>query len=134
MGGMTPPGWARLVVLIAILIGMLATSAPSAAAQEDGVTRDYVRLRAQTFGPLLQRRPRRRVEARDLVVAELARQLDGREAGPVEDLVRVGVADAVEQPWVGERALEGVALGQERRPKGVARRVQHRQAAAREGG
>src|SRR3989442_12771992 len=70
-------------------------------------------LRAQAFGPLVERRPRRRVEARDLVVAELARQLDGREAGPVEDLVGGGVADAREQAWVGERALPGGILARE---------------------
>src|SRR5439155_16455682 len=70
-------------------------------------------LRAQAFGPLVERRPRRRVEARDLVVAELARQLDGREAGPVEDLVGVGVADAGEQAGIGERALQGVILARQ---------------------
>ena len=37
-----------------------------------------------------------------------------RQARAVEDLVRVGVADAAEEPGIGERPLERVVLAQER--------------------
>ena len=53
------------------------------------------------------------VEPRDLVVVELVVQTDRREAGAVQDLVRVGVADAAQEPRIGERALERVALAEE---------------------
>src|SRR5438093_6210856 len=71
------------------------------------------RLRAQAFGPFLQRGSRGGEEASALVVVELARQLDRREAGSVQDLVGVSVADAGEQAGVGERALQGVILARQ---------------------
>ncbi len=53
-----------------------------------------------------------------LFVREPRRQLQRRQARRMQDLVRVGVPDAAEEPRVGEGALEGVALTRERFPKG----------------
>src|SRR5206468_6009209 len=39
------------------------------------------------------------------------------ESGAVQDLVGVGVADAAQQPWIGQRALERVVLVLERGPE-----------------
>jgi hypothetical protein len=44
--------YARLAALSTMLIGLLGTPAPAATAQSDTFTREYVRLRPQTFGLL----------------------------------------------------------------------------------
>ena len=50
-------------------------------------------------------------ESVDLFIRQSAREFDGREFRGVENLVAVGVADAVEQSWIGEDALECVVFG-----------------------
>ena len=65
---------------------------------------------AQALQPLLQRRLRRVVEPHDLFRAQLLGELHGRELRAVQDLVGVRVADAAEEPRVGERSLECVTL------------------------
>jgi hypothetical protein len=50
------------------------------------------------------------MQALHLLIREALAVPDGREPGPVEDLVGVGIADAGEQAGIGERALEGVVL------------------------
>src|SRR5574342_851103 len=52
------------------------------------------RLVAKAHDPVKERRPRRLVEPRMLAVAECPCLPDWREARPMQDLVRVGVADA----------------------------------------
>ena len=47
----------------------------------------------------------------------------------MQDLVRVGVADAAQQVGIGQGALQGVALGGERLPEGCQISVHHLQAA-----
>ncbi len=71
-------------------------------------------LAAQSFGPLDERRAGGLEERLDLGVVELPRELHGREASAMKDLVRIRVADAAEQTRVGERALQRVALAHER--------------------
>ena len=51
----------------------------------------------------------------------------------MQDLVAVRVADAAQEPRVGERALEGVALAGERRAEGCEVGVEHLEAAGVEG-
>ena len=46
------------------------------------------------------------MQSRNILRAELVGQGDRRQAGAVQDLVRVGVADAAEQMRIGQRALE----------------------------
>src|SRR6202521_4976225 len=73
-------------------------------------------------------------EALGLLVVEVQGALEGRQAGAVQDLVGVGVADAGEDRRVGERPLQSMALvakgGAEARQVGV----QHLQAAGVQGG
>src|SRR5262245_12350103 len=52
----------------------------------------------------------------------------------MQDLVRVGVADAAQQPRIGERTLEGVALARERTREGGEIDVHRLDAAGVEGG
>ncbi len=52
-------------------------------------------------------------EALPLLGGEFVGEEDGREAGGVEDLVGVGVADAGEDARVGEGSLEGAVFGGE---------------------
>ncbi len=52
-------------------------------------------------------------EALPLLVGEFVGERDGGEAGGVEDLVGVGVADAREDARVGEGSLEGAVFGGE---------------------
>src|SRR3989442_12868698 len=65
---------------------------------------------AQANRPLVEDRARSAVQPRDLLGRELLRQGERRQARPVQDLVRIGVADAAEQARVSERALERVIL------------------------
>ena len=64
---------------------------------------------------------RRVVQPRDLLVVEIAASAERRQPRRVQDLVRVGVADAAEQVRIGQRALERVALAGERCAKLVER-------------
>ena len=75
-------------------------------------------LAAEAVGPLEQGAPRGLEESRALVLAELAGQHHRREPGPMQDLVRVCVADPAEQPRIGERALQRVILAREGGAKG----------------
>src|SRR6266542_2328144 len=70
---------------------------------------------SQPHGPVVERRPRRVVEARMLAVAQRPRLPDRRELCLMQDLVRVRVADAGEDVRVRERALERVALARDGR-------------------
>ena len=65
----------------------------------------------------------------ELLVGQRARQLERRQPRRVQDLVRVGVADAAEQMRIGERALQRVALAGERLVKLFARGVERLDAA-----
>jgi hypothetical protein len=58
--------------------------------------------------PQAQRRPRRVVQTKQLLVRQRARQLQRREPGRVQDLVGVGVADAAEEVRIGERPFQRV--------------------------
>src|SRR5207245_11690561 len=51
-----------------------------------------------------------------------------------EDLVRVGIPDAIEQARIGERALQGVGLAGERRVELLGAGAQHVESAAVVGG
>ena len=76
------------------------------------------------LAPSPQRRPRRVVQPRELLVGQRARELERRQPGTVQDLVRIGVADAAEQMRIGERALERVALARQRLVKLLAGRLE----------
>ena len=80
---------------------------------------DLLRDLARSFGaeaidPQPERRPRRLMEARDLCIAQLAREARWGEACAVKDFVRIGVSDPREQARIRERALERVRLAPER--------------------
>ncbi len=64
----------------------------------------------ETVDPELKGVARGGVETLPLFAREFVRELDGGEAGGVEDLVGVGVADAREDAWVGEGSLESAVL------------------------
>src|SRR6266702_4763163 len=77
--------------------------------------RDLLRERVagvdlEPLDPRRQGLARRAPQSLDLVGAELRGNAQRREPRRVEDLVRIGVADAVEQVRVGERALQGMRL------------------------
>lgn len=65
----------------------------------------------KTEDPIVEDGEYGRVEAIDFGVGELLCEVEGREAGVVEDFVGVGVADAAEELGIGEGALEGVVGG-----------------------
>ena len=70
-------------------------------------------LATQALGPFDQDRPAGVVEARELAVVELVVHADRGQAGAVQNLVGVRVADAAQEARIGERALERVALAEE---------------------
>ena len=72
-------------------------------------------LPAQAIAPLGEGGAGPVEEPLDLAIAELARHGDRRDARPVQDLVRVGVADPAEDPLVGQGPLDGVVLAPQRR-------------------
>ena len=86
-------------------------------------------LGAQAIQPVAERHLSGVVETRDLGLVELRRERDRRQACAVEDLVGVSVADAAEEPRVGERALQRVVLGEERGAEGGEVGCQHLDAA-----
>jgi hypothetical protein len=71
-------------------------------------------LRAQTRDPFAEHGASRGEEPRDLGIAEFAGERDRRQAGAMQDLVRVGVADAGKEARIGQRSLERVILGRRR--------------------
>ena len=54
------------------------------------------------------------MQPRDLVVTQSTGELQERKPRGLQDLVRVGVADAARKMRIGERALERVVLSRER--------------------
>ncbi len=86
-------------------------------------------LLPQRLNPVSQRRLRGLVERRDLVVREPAGPLQRRQARRAEELVGVGVADAAEQPWIGQAPLQRVVLSPQRRGELLQRGVQRLQPA-----
>ncbi len=56
---------------------------------------------------------------------ELAGELHGREPRPVQDLVRVGVADPAQDRGIGEEPLEGVVLAEQRGAETPRDRLEH---------
>ncbi len=50
------------------------------------------------------------MEQSNLAGGELARELEGRQFRPMQDLVRVCIADAAEQMWIRQRALQCMAF------------------------
>src|SRR5215472_3060743 len=71
-------------------------------------------LLAKPVGPGPENGAGRLVESPDLVLLQPLRQRHRGQAGGVEDLVRIRVADAAEEPRVGERPLQGVVLATKR--------------------
>ena len=74
------------------------------------------------------------MQPRDRLAIEPARQQHRRQPRRVEDLVRVRVADAAQQPRVGQRPLERVILARQRCAEFVDGRRQHVDAAGIERG
>src|SRR3989442_1663320 len=60
-----------------------------------------------------------------LLVRDLARETERGEAGRMEDLIGVGIADAVEQVGIRQRPLERVRLPGQRRSKLLERRGEY---------
>ena len=87
------------------------------------------RARSRSVHSREHRARRRRTAARSPRRRELLRQRHRREPRAVQDLVGVGVADAAEEPRIGQRALERVVLARERRAR--TRRAWRRAARAR---
>ena len=73
----------------------------------------FAGLGVEAVDPELEGAARRVEEALPFFAGEFLCELDGREAGGVEDLVGVGVADAGEDARVGEAPLEGAVFGAE---------------------
>jgi len=67
-------------------------------------------FRAHAVGPLAQRGAGRGEQPLDLFVAQLRGHRDRRQLRPVQDLVRVRVADAGEEPRIGQGALQRMVL------------------------
>ena len=70
------------------------------------------------------------MEPLHFLVREGPRELEGRQAGGVENLVGVGVADAAEEPWIREAPLQGVVLARQRFAKHLNRGLERLDAAA----
>ena len=73
-------------------------------------------LDPQALDPRLQRREGGGVQSRDLGVVELESTVEAT-SGPMQDLVRIGVADSREQARIRERAFERVVLAPQAAPK-----------------
>src|SRR5262245_884044 len=87
------------------------------------------RLSSKAVDPVGQRGPHRLEETGGLVGGQPAREHHRRQARAVEDLVGIRIADAAQEPRVGERALERVALARERSPEAGEIRLHHLDAA-----
>jgi hypothetical protein len=99
------------------------------AKRRDALRKPAARLRADAVDPVQQGRARGVEEPRGLRLGELARLLHGRELRAVQDLVRIRVADAAQDPRVCHRALERVVLTGQRRAERGEVRVEHLEAA-----
>src|SRR5712664_2530672 len=75
------------------------------------------RLLAQPLGPSGERCPRRIAESLHLGPGKRLNLRERGELRPVQDLVRIGVADSAEQARVGEGALQRVVLSLQPRGK-----------------
>src|ERR1019366_8483108 len=64
-----------------------------------------LRLGAQPVHPFGEDLASGRVQPRRLVMGQPERHSDGTEAGAMQDLVGVGVADTAEKAWIGEGAF-----------------------------
>ena len=82
-------------------------------------------LAPESLDPVGERGARRLEQPRQLLVGELAGELDRRQARAVQDLVTVRVADPAQHARVGQRALDRVALARERRPERAEVGVEH---------
>jgi len=82
-------------------------------------------LRLQARRPLSEHLARRVEQARGLGVAERPRQLDGRQARGVQNLVGIGVSDSAEHPRIGQHALQRVIAGAQRGRERVDRQREH---------
>ena len=71
--------------------------------------------RAKPAGPFREYVLRRVVEPADVCVGHLRGQRHGRQPRPMQDLIRVRVPDAAEQPRIGQRPFEGMALRRQSR-------------------
>jgi len=67
-------------------------------------------LGPESNGPLIENIDDGPVKSSRFDIIQARRQLERRQSRPVEDLIRVGIPDPAENPWVGEGAFEGVAL------------------------
>ena len=68
---------------------------------------------AEAVGPGLENFTGGCEEALPLGRRQFTSERDGRQLGRVQDLVRVGVADAAEQAWIGKGPLKRAVLGRE---------------------
>jgi hypothetical protein len=71
----------------------------------------------QPRAPFLQYPDGCRVQALDLIILQITGKRNWRQAGAMQDLVGVGVADAREQARIGQGALEGMVLTQQPLPE-----------------
>src|SRR5262249_43854468 len=69
-------------------------------------------LSPEALDPIEECASRGLEETSDLLVREVAGELHGREPRPVQDLVRVRVADPAQDRGIGEEPLESVALAE----------------------
>src|ERR1017187_4595660 len=69
---------------------------------------------AQPVEPQRRSIARRGMQPRDLFRRQFARLRDGRQSRGMQDLVRIGIADAAERPRIGERPLQRVILESKR--------------------
>ena len=72
------------------------------------------RFCAQPVYPELQSFLGRSEQALPFTRFELLRQRDRRQLGSVQDLVRIRIADAAQNPWIGESPLESAVFGGQR--------------------
>src|SRR5262249_26530590 len=72
-------------------------------------------LLAEAFDPLAQHLLRRGKEPCNFFVGQIPRQSERRQLCPVQDLVRVSVADAIEESRIRESPLQRVILAPQRR-------------------
>ena len=70
-------------------------------------------LGAEPVGPLHEDRTGRVMEPSHVGVGQSSGLLERRKPGTMQDLVGVRVADAAEEPGIGQRAFEGVVLAPE---------------------
>src|SRR5688572_16225403 len=67
-------------------------------------------LASQPRNPILQRPSSGMIQTTHLFVGELPGARQRREPGPVQDFIRIRIADSAEETRVGQRTLEGMAF------------------------